>query len=376
MAELPVPSQERTKLDRWIFARLDEIRAAALRWRDELQAATKESDTKLALTAQSVRMQQIEEIVQGAITKLQDLAAPQPVIVTETTDDERKREDEWIAGSLTDLSLIWKKIRNAWPADANQPASAIAKMNDCVQFLDEIVCICVELRLTPLINDFLENVEVGHELDLEFAFGADFPKNPEMRKRLILDVAQQRDVLNSALVDPVRGVIYRLPPKQTRWRSYWSSPLIVIGFIALLAALPSAHRFYDNWPFQPAQRNTLIGNYVLWILGALFHVLIQALRQLRAPTVPAFAVMDDWLIWLSVKQRSICLGIVWITIGYLLMSVFSHVLDWKTVLLAGYCSDSLTDLFVQRFEVTAERATKSISRALTAKSPETKSESA
>jgi hypothetical protein len=86
--------------------------------------------------------------------------------------------------------------------------------------------------------------------------------------------------------------------------------------------------------------------------------------------------MDNWLIWLSVKQRSICLGIVWITIGYLLMSVFSHQLDWKTILLAGYCSDSLTDLFVQRFEVTAQNAAKSISSALTAKSPESKSGSA
>jgi hypothetical protein len=376
MGELPALVQERTPLDRWIFARLDEIRAAALRWRDELEAATKESDTKAAWTAQGVRMQQIEETVQGAITKLQDLTASQPVILTDTTDEERKKEDEWIAGNLTDLSLIWKKIRNAWPADASQPAAAIAKMNDCVRFLDEIVYICVQLRLTPLINDFLENVEVGHELDLEFAFGSDFPKSPEMRKRLILDVAQQRDVLDSALVDPVRGVIYRLPPKQARWKSYWSSPLIVFGFIALLAALPFAHRFYDNWPFQSAQRNTLIGNYVLWILGALFHVLIQALRQMRAPTVPAFAVMDNWLIWLSVKQRSICLGIVWITIGYLLMSVFSHQLDWKTILLAGYCSDSLTDLFVQRFEVTAQNAAKSISSALTAKSPESKSGSA
>jgi hypothetical protein len=156
MGELPALVQERTPLDRWIFARLDEIRAAALRWRDELEAATKESDTKAAWTAQGVRMQQIEETVQGAITKLQDLTASQPVILTDTTDEERKKEDEWIAGNLTDLSLIWKKIRNAWPADASQPAAAIAKMNDCVRFLDEIVCICVQLRLTPMINDLLE----------------------------------------------------------------------------------------------------------------------------------------------------------------------------------------------------------------------------
>jgi hypothetical protein len=349
----------RTVLDRWVFARIKEIHSAAMRWRDELTAAVESPDIAQAVAAQRVRLLQIDAVIVRAIEDLQQLRSPQPL--TEETDNQRVGEDEWVAANLTDFELLWRRICDALPQDATVPARAIAKMKECAQYLDEIVFICNQLCLTPSINDYLENVEIGHELDLEFAFGPDFPRNPEMRKRLILEVAQERAVLNSALVDSVRGVVYRLAPKNERWKSFWPAPLLVLLVTVLVALLPYLHQFFEAWPFSPDQRNTLIGNYVLWIVGAFSHVLIQALRQMRAPTVPAFAVMDNWLIWLNVKQRSICAGVLWISVGYFLMIFLSKSLDWKTMLLAGYSSDSLTDLFVQRFELAAATTMKSLS---------------
>ena len=370
MVESPAPpekSEKRPILDSWVFARFDEIHAAASRWRDELIAAAESPDTAQAVAAQIVRELQIEAILKAVFAKLRTLQTSLPLA---PTDADKVSQDEWLAGGLTDLELIWQKIKNEWPPDPTKPAEAIAKMKACADCLDEIVFSCEERTLTPAINDMLENVEVGHELDLEFVFGPEFPKNPDLRKRLILGLAQERNVLNSALVDSVRGVIYRLPPAKGRWRRYLPTPVLLLFFFAVLFALPYGQMLSSTWPFGPEQRYQLITNYVFWIVGAFAHVLIQTLRQSRASTVPAYAVTDNWALWIDIKQRSICVGILWISIGFVFLSCLSHDLDWKTMLFAGYSADSLTDLFVQRFELAADTAKKTLVASIT---PESKS---
>jgi hypothetical protein len=364
MGGSPPQPETRNPLDRWVFARIDEIHAAALRWRDELTAAAESLDTAQSVAAQLVRMPQIEATMTSVFAKLRELESP-PSKLAEA-DINQVIEDEWLAGERTDLELIWQRIKNDWPPDAKRPAQAIATMKQCANYLDEIVFHCMQMTMTPNINDLLENVEVWHELDVEFAFGPDLPTSPDMRKRLILELAQEREVLNSALVDPVRGVIYRLPPKEERWKRTFSAPILVLALFVLVAALPLLREFYPTWPLSAEQH--LVWNYALWIGGAFLHVLIQALRQMRAPDVPPFAVVDNWALWMNVKQRSICLGILWITLGFFLLISLSHNLDWKTMLFAGYSSDSLTDLFVQRFELVADTAKKSIVASITPKS--------
>jgi hypothetical protein len=362
----PEKSDERPILDSWVFARFDEIHAAASRWRDELFAAAESLDTAQSVAAQLVRLPQIEATLTSVFAKLRTLQTSLPLT---PADEQKVTEDYWLAGGLTDLELIWQRIVNEWPPDPTKPAQAIAKMKECANHLDEMAFICKGRTLTPNINDILKNVEVGYELNLEFVFGAEFPRNPDLRKRLILGLAQERGVLKSALVDLVRGVIYRLPDKG-RWRRYLPAPVLVLFFFAVLAALPYGQRLYSTWPFGPEQRYQLITNYMLWIAGAFAHVLIQTLRQSRAPTVPAFAVMDHWALWINIKQRSICVGILWISIGFVFLSCLSHDLDWKTMLFAGYSADSLTDLFVQRFELAADTAQKTLIASIT---PDSKS---
>lgn len=355
-------------MDSWVLARFDEIHAAASRWRDELIAAAESLDTAQSVAAQLVRRPQVEAILTSVFAKLRTLQTSLPLT---PTDADKVNEDYWLAGGLTELELIWQIIKNEWPPDPTKPAQAIAKMKACADCLDEMAFICKGRTLTPNINDILENVEVGCELDLEFVFGPELPRNRDLRKRLILGLAQERNVLKSALVDPLRGVIYRLPPDKGRWRRYLPSPVLLLFFIAVLFALPYGQQLASTWPFGPEQRYQLITNYMFWIVGAFAHVLIQTLRQSRASTVPAFAVADNWALWIDIKQRSICVGIVWISIGFLFLSCLSHGLDWKTMLFAGYSADSLTDLFVQRFELAADTAKKTLIASITpeAKSP-------
>jgi hypothetical protein len=356
MPDSPKPDSPRPILDRWVFARLGEVHSAALRWRDELSAAAADPNTAQSIETQNSRLPQVEAAITQALAGLKTLRSAQPPT---DADSARVDEDRWISGTTTDLELIWQKIKSAWQMDAAKPAQAIATMQTCAKDLDEIVFICCQLLLAPDINDVLANVETGHQLDLGFVFGSRLPTDPQRRQRLILEVAQERNVLNSALVDASSGVIYRLAPSGQRWKSYLATPALLLVMAGILAALPLVQRLYPSWPIGPGKRSLLIAGYALWIVGAFAHILIEALKQARSPNEPAFAVMDNWPAWLQLKQQAIFMGTLWISLGFLLLAFLWTGLDlsdWKTLLLAGYSSDSLTEMFVQRFETAATTA--------------------
>jgi hypothetical protein len=351
MSETP----ERSPLDRWVFARLDEIHSAALRWRDELSAAAADSNITQSVAVENTRMPQVKAVIDKAMEAIRTLRSSQP---PGNVADPRVAEDEWIAGVAIDIELIWQKIENAWRLDATKPTEAIATMKSCAQYLDELVFICMQRRLAPEINDVLANVETGHQLDLDFVFGADFPQDAEKRKRLILEVAQERDVLDSALVDASQGVVYRLASAGQRWKSYLATPALLLAMVIILGLLPLVKHVYSDWPFDAGKRTLLIAGYLLWMVGTFVHGLIEALRQIRSSTVPAFAAIDNWSIWLQIKQKAIFMGTLWVSLGFLLVAFLwkdLNLSDWRTLLLAGYSSDSLTELFVQRFESAASK---------------------
>jgi len=373
--------QGRTILDRWVFARLDEIHSAALRWRDELSAAAKDSNIAQSVTTQNSRMPQVKTIIERAIHDIRTMRLSTPpanAAARAVEEEEYVKEDEWIAGSATDIELIWEKIKSAWRLDAAKPIEAIATMNTCAQYLDELVFICMQRRLAPQINDFLSNVETGHELDLGFVFGHDFPNDAEKRKRLILEVAQERGVLNSALVDASQGVVYRVAPDGQGWKSYLPTAVLLLAVLIILGLLPLVKYMYSDWPFDSGKRTLLIFGYLLWMVGTFLHGLIEALRQIRSSTVPAFAAIDNWPVWFQIKQKAIFMGTLWVSLGFLLL-VFLwkdlNLSEWRTLLLAGYSSDSLTELFVQRFERAASKVKDKIEDA-TSKTDTTKTQSA
>jgi hypothetical protein len=340
----------RSQLDRRVFARIDEIHAAVLQWRDELQGGAGDSDTPGAVRKQVIRAPQIDQIVTG------NLAALRASCRAETL--ECAQEDEWAAGSLTKLELIWKAAMNVWPPDPATPVVAAATLRSVAASMDQMVYICAGLRIAPRINDTLKNLDPGQPLDVEFEFGTEFPRDPELRKRLLLEVAQERNVLQSGLVDVGSGVVYRLREQSDRWKSYvWPLALVLFGG-GLVAVLPRLTAAIPSLQVEPAEK--LLAGYGAWVAGAFLHLLIQALRQSRTPSTPAFAAMDDWLTWMCVKERAILSGTVWVILGYLFAAFLPIGKDPATMLFAGYSADSMTDVFVQRFEATVAAVSKTI----------------
>jgi hypothetical protein len=345
---------DRTLQDRRIFAWLGEIQAAASRWQGELAEASKSapSDAVAAIDEQILRMPQIDAVIKGNLGNIRSSF--------QKDDEESVKEHEWGASILINLDLIWKDIGNTWPPDRTKPEQGLRILSGCADPLDEMIYICTSTLLTPEINDVLSNLDVGQPLDVNFKFGDTFPRNAERQHRLLLEVAQERAVIANGIVDYDHGVIYRVDPPSKRWKSYFKPPVLLLALFVFIALLPWVGGFVDSWPLKPEMRMPLIAGYAMWTIGAFLHVLIGALRQQRSPTAPAFAVMDNWPLWVHIKERAILYGIVWITLGYIILIFLKQDLDFRVALLAGYSADSLTELFVERFEGLSSVAVKAI----------------
>jgi len=72
---------------------------------------------------------------------------------------------------------------------------------------------------------------------------------------------------------------------------------------------------------------------------------------------PDFHETHDWVLWVHVRTIQFEYGILWVMAGYVLLIFFVDKVDWQTAFFAGYSIDSITDLFIGRFQkLTASKA--------------------
>jgi hypothetical protein len=333
----------RTDNDRRLFANLREINAAAHKWQTELTAildappATADGQQS-TINAQLKRKPQIDAFVRASLSSIRGVF------------EQDLKEHEWGAAVLVELDLAWQDIDNQWPLDPQKPDRGMAIIGLIRDKLDGIICTCLANTLTPDINDRLRNLDVGQPLDLQFVYGDEFPRDPKLRKRLILEVAQERGVIENGYCDADAGLIYRIAAtKKQRRECIWQvSGLLLLG-VLLAGGACLLGLVLPAWPIRPYRFATLT-NYVFLFLGAGLHLLIDALKQNRAQTKPSFAAMDNWLLWLHVHEKPVIYGILWADLGFLLLTFMVPSMDWKLAFTAGYSIDSVTDLFLTRFE--------------------------
>jgi len=335
---------DRPDNDRAVFGFFNAIQSAAHTWQAELTAIldappNTPDGKQLIIAEQRKRKPQIEAVVSESIGSLRQIFRLDV------------KEHEWGAGALVELDLRWKDIENHWTLDTDAADTALATIGAVRDKLDEIVYTCLSNTLTPDINDRLPNLEIGQALDLEFVYGDDFPRDTKLRKRLVQEVAQEQAVIQSGIVDADNSLIYRIAPtaKERRKSAWHVTGLILTGAaVAAIAGLPG--RWVPAWPIQTPQWTTLLINYAFLFAGAGGHTVIDALKQKRAQTKPTFAAMDNWILWLHVHEMPMLYSILWADLGFILLTAMVPNLDWKLAFAAGYSIDSITDLFVGRFE--------------------------
>jgi len=349
---------QRTDNDRRMFGHLREIRAACQYLQDLMDGALKraaamEPEARKAYfskelgTAMRHRVDQIITHQLHAIRQMFDLDVTQ---------------FEWCADDVTRIELTWSHIKDLWPPDDEDPAQFEQLTKQIIGELDVIVYECVSLTFSPAVNDLMSNLRVGQPLDIEFEFGNSFPKDAGLRKRLLQELAQEPVVLESGVVDADQGVIYKVAAsrKKQLWSVWRAAGLLVLGLVIPVLLAAGGHVLRD-WPLKFADLERLLVDYVLILFGSGAHLAVDALKAGKAKTRPNFQALNDWVLWLHIRESQIIKSIFYIWAGYVLLAFGVPKLDWDSAFFAGYSIDSITELFLERFQTMAKSKTAALS---------------
>jgi len=269
---------------------------------------------------------------------------------------------DWGSDSIESIRLNWLQVIDLWPNAAltyDEQRQAIDQAQVC---LDQIIYQCASLTLSPRVYDTLKNLRVGQPLDWDFAFGSELPRNVEMRKRLLLELAQEGGVLGSAVVDVEQGVIYKVADSRAKQRG---STYKLVAFVVLCGAIVPlilvwTRTLTNQLPLSWAELPRLYLTFVAVFLGAGAHFAIDALKASRAKTRPNFQALNDWILWIHVCYISILWGLGWVLLGFILLTVAMPKLELLSAFFAGYSIDSITELFLARFETTVKTKTQAL----------------
>ncbi|MGA2571469.1 MAG: hypothetical protein ABSF23_13200 [Terracidiphilus sp.] len=351
----------RTDNDRWTFGHLRSIGSACQHLQERIEDALQDlrpmpAAQRSAYIARILNMSLLNSVEPTIATELKAIDTLFSVDVTEF---------EWAAAEVTSIRLRWEQIKASFALAVAASNAQEEAFKDIVNYLDNIVYYCISLTLSPWINDVLKNLRVGQPLDVEFEFGKQFPKNPTLRKELILEIAQESSVIEGGVVDLEHGVIYKASPtRMGQLLSAWR----ILGFLILggllTCGLAFARKLIPDWPFAASDLHVLLVNYLLILLGSGAHLAVAALQTSRKQTRPSFQALNDWVLWIHVREAQIFKGIAFIWLGFLLLSFSIHNLSWIAAFFGGYSIDSVTELFLGRFETTVAAKTKLLTKAL------------
>lgn len=296
----------------------------------------------------------IHEIKQDVNNRLQDI---------DRVCADEVNQAEWCADEIRKIKLTWHGVLREIESILLADDFIDGKLQKVSDDLDYVIDRCVALTLSQRVNDVMQNLHVGQVLDIELSFGDEFPKSPVLRRQLLKELAQQSAVLISGVVDLDHELIYKsAATRQGQRASIWRLAGLLLLGAGLSILLADGKHLIPDWPLKWEYRQHYLVNYLLIFLGAGAHLAIAGLKAARAQTVPTFQAINDWVLWVSVREAQIIKGILYIYLGYILLIFSIQELSWTAAFFAGYSIDSVTELFLDRFSTTAAAKTKEITK--------------
>ena len=344
----------RKPADQQMFARLREIRAAA----QYLQNFATQARTQVASLDPAARAGALLEALSPAfLNRLEQTIAPVLDSIRQAFAADSE-EYEWCADSVATIRLTWASIKDLWPAATLTYEAADQRLTAINALLDQIVYQCASLTIAPRVNDCLANLRTGQVLDFDFEFGNELPQSTELRKRLILELVQESGVIAGGIVDADNRVIYKIAP--TRGKQVMSLVRLLLWFVAGGAAIPLVitQITHFTWPLY----YNLLQDYVFLFAGTLAHLAIEAIKAARAQTRPSFQAMNDWVLWVHVREMQLLWGIFDGWLGYVLLvtTLGAASFQWQAAFFSGYSIDSVVEVFLGRFQAVVKAQTAAI----------------
>lgn len=345
----------KTREDRSAFFRVmayfRETNAEAQRIRERLQDAVR----LLPCGEQAARhaFDQARHVIRKEIEEAKHRA--RPVEKLRETDPETFA---WCAREWVQVTDGWDDLDRLWPTPpaAKEPLASLAECaKESIKKLSDVIFICACLTIPNELDNYLANYRVGKSLDFLATFKDQLP-DEESARRVLASLAPESGVV-SGLIDLDGGKVIKADHRL--WRQLASLAMVAsvaamgFGFAGIAVHWgPWFHFDTSGWPLKQNQWAALNGAYLLVLLGALGHWVLDRVKQNHAGT--DITPLAEWLIWIHINEIQICSRIAtsWLVVG---LGVAFKVFDLAegvqplTYFTAGYFLDSTFDALVGRF---------------------------
>ena len=302
---------------------------------------TKSQEIQEFLEKNTTLFEKKEGAIKNRLESIHSLLKAEPCIYDYNGDEIAIIKNLWDKCSL-ELSAIRKK---------KDECSLISQITAAHSLLDEIIFHAGLITIPSRASQHLETLMTGQPLDFHETFKDELPQKKDRSK--ILQYLSSHPGSIDGIVVPEKGVIYKASRKRSR---ICQSLLVIAGTILLGAVVCYFTGDITGWlgislPVHTAGKSIFTA-YLFIILGALFHIGIDALKQVRSGE-KEFLAIEKGFLWVQVKEGPILMSIFSLWLGLLLLIFYTTNLDWKVAFFVGYSIDSVVDLFLKRFSASA-----------------------
>jgi hypothetical protein len=267
---------------------------------------------------------------------------------------------------VTEIENNWERVCKNLPLADDPIERILNRVQIMVNNLDEMILHCGLITIPSRVEDHLKQLRSGQSLDFNEAFQDELPKLEDRIK--VLRFLYSHPAAISGVVDVEHGLIYCASPKLSRRRLSY----VYIAITVLLGAGVGYAYLWLKTQSVPTwnQYLPLLKAYIALMLGSLAHILINGVKQARAESRMSFVAVDDWLMWVHIKETAIMAGVVSLWIGLIGLAYLKPQAgdipapEIGTAFFVGYSIDSFVELFLERFTTIATTKTNAITAQL------------
>lgn len=258
------------------------------------------------------------------------------------------QSDEDVTTDITTMQNAWEKALLNWPdsTQENLPAKPelLFRLSEVQQAIYSLSVTAQILTFPDLVNQKLLDMHTGEKLDFFHEFSDEFYK-PEFLPVAWQYLREHPYRIKGFLTD--NGIIYRASPAMPHMlSSFLICSVVALGFLFIWLASILHY-------FPLPSLDALFRGYIALMVGGLVHTFVDVWKQYHTQPDHTANVLENWVLWVHVKQMNILYGILTLWTGLIILIVLQQVDDAGAAFFAGYSIDSFVGLFLVRFADTA-----------------------
>lgn len=251
-----------------------------------------------------------------------------------------------IENSAEMLQLDWLEIIVA--KEHVRDLSELSALLDRVdRSLKRLWNLCGKVTAASRVRQHLEEINPGRAMNFHDYFSDEIP-DENIRAEFLRYLSEHPRMING-VINVETGDIYCAAPKENRWRSLmWITltPVLVfvLGVFLFWLSIP-----FPQWPLKWQHFPDFAFEYIFVFLGGIVHLVVDFVKRDRASKGTAVLALEDWMIWVHVREGSFIKGAICLVFGAVALFWLFPAFEWQTAFFVGYSIDSFLDIFLLRF---------------------------